>query len=107
MLKYHWNYYTYNLILLFTATFSRIIVLFYSNKQYKYERNLVVLNYWFYPSFEPRGSPIISGLFGANKLGPANGDQVKTNEENMKALKVGIPLVIGMLLVGELLVYFF
>lgn len=51
--------------------------------------------------------PMILGLFGANKLGTAKGDQIKTNEENVKEMKKGIPFAILMLVIGGLLVYFF
>lgn len=50
---------------------------------------------------------MIMGLFGANKLGTAKGVQVEENERNIDSMKKNIPLAIGMLVAGILLVYFF
>ncbi|MFT4968277.1 MAG: hypothetical protein ACI9O4_000004 [Chitinophagales bacterium] len=51
--------------------------------------------------------PMIVGLFGANKLGTAKGDQVEENEKNMSEMKKGLPWAIGMLVVGLVVVYLF
>lgn len=51
--------------------------------------------------------PMIVGLFGANRLGTAKGDQVKENERNTEAMKKRIPLALLLLIAGLVLVYLF